>query len=341
MALKSSCPKDRVLGGCMPILYGIILFYSFFSCSSIDLQDYYDENLNQHSKYIAVIGDIQSYTISDSTMEYYKSTINWLRNQIDSGIKIKSVLQLGDITEINSPFEWNLFKHYSINLYSVIPFYVCTGNHDYDWDEQSKIKNRSSSHINEYAHFYLSDSNIVDYYDTNSLENYISKLPIDDSILLIALEFGPRVEVVKWASDHVVSHPNNSFILMTHEWLTRRGIRISSGSYAESHFSGYSSYSTPEEIWRSLVKPNNNIVCVICGHNGFSCSLFSKNDAGRDVPQILFNLQYQDNGGNGLIQLWEFPQGSDSLNICVYDTINQNWYMPDSTKLTFKFKNYL
>ena len=127
---------------------------------------------------------------------------------------------------------------------------------------------------------------------------------------------------------------------MTHEWLTRYGERVSSHSYAESQFKGFSSYSTPEEVWNDLVNPNDNVLCVICGHNGFAAKLFSENMAGRQVPQILFNLQYQENGGNGLLQLWEFHSASDSVKICAYDTVNSEWYMPDSTSVSFKYKNF-
>ena len=155
---------------------------------------------------------------------------------------------------------------------------------------------------------------------------------------MISLEFGPREEVVDWAKQFVLSNPEKEFILMTHEWLTSDGKRVSTNSFAESHFNGYSSYSTPEYIWSDLVYPNNNVLCVLCGHNGFSANLLSQNSCGRVVPQVLFNLQYQDNGGNGLIQLWEIPYQSDSINICVYDTINHDWYLPDSTSLKFRFK---
>lgn len=81
------------------------------------------------------------------------------------------------------------------------------------------------------------------------------------------------------------------FILMTHEWLSAQGIRLNAGTHAQLQFEGYSSYSTPEEIWNLLVKDNDNIVCVLCGHEkNFSCCYVSENNCGRKVPQIMFNL---------------------------------------------------
>ena len=297
-----------------------------------------DSGINPESEYLMVIGDIQVYTSSPEANVFYVKTIEWMIEQYSRGLKIESVLQVGDVTENNKPALWNNFKTATSDIATMIPYFVCTGNHDYDWGERAAIPDRSSTHINEYCHFRLSDSRIVEYYEGNSLENYVAALPEEIGASLLVLEFGPRTEVVRWAKNYVEKHKDKRFILMTHEWLTTAGERISTGSYAERQFKGYSTYSSPEELWESLVKPNDNIVCVLCGHNGFSSKLFSENDAGREVPQILFNLQYQENGGNGLVHLWEFPQGSEYVNICCYDTFNRDWYMPDSTSVSFKFR---
>lgn len=298
-----------------------------------------DPNLNADSEYLVVFGDIQEYTVSQFTIPYYDLSVEWIQSQIEEGIRIRSLMHVGDITCGNERDQWFLFHNHTYRIASVIPFYSCTGNHDYDINENKQITQRSSSRINEYAHFSMTDYGIVEYYEGSSLENYIARLFLDDNDLyLIALEFGPRKEVLEWVDNRLKENQNNRFILLTHEWLTRTGTRISAGSYAEKQLKGYSSYSTPEEIWQQIVRPNPNVVCVLCGHNGFFACLNSINDAGRPVPQILFNLQYLNNGGNGIIQLWEFPVESDSVRICAYDTINRNWYMPDSTTVSFKYR---
>lgn len=297
----------------------------------------FDTNLNKLSDYFVVFGDLQAYTLNRERVSYYDMSIKWIEEQSLLGVNITDILQVGDITESNSESQWKLFNEYTYDIATWIPYFACTGNHDYSWVENSKIAERKSTRINSFAHFPLVDSKIEAYFESNSLENYVGCLSDKRKTRLLVLEFGPRKEVLKWASDYVVSHPDERFILMTHEWLTRYSKRISKGSYAEMQFSGYSSYSTPEEIWEYLVKPNNNIVCVLCGHNGFAGKVYTENDFGRVVPQILFNLQYQENGGNGYVQLWEFRDSSDFVSICVYDTINRNWVMSDSTAISFRF----
>lgn len=125
---------------------------------------------------------------------------------------------------------------------------------------------------------------------------------------------------------------------MTHEWLDSNGERMEIGTHAEIHFKGCSSYSTPEDVWNLLVKNNDNIVCVLSGHEkAFSCVHLSENVFGRKVPQILFNLQFLPNGGDGIIQIWKFSDNSDSFFVYAYDTINGQYYKSDSSTFCVPF----
>lgn len=283
--------------------------------------------IDQDDSYIIVFGDLQTYTMG-RYIEYYRHSCEWIRNQYDAGYNIQSILAVGDITQNNTPEQWLSFKTASDTVTSVIPYFVCVGNHDYSWSS-SKIYDRSNTKINTYAHFPLTDEQIVDYYQDGDLANYVAKLNVQTDLMLLSLEFAPREEVLSWAIDYVGSHTDNVFVLMTHEWLTGKGERIVSGSDSESQLNGYSSYTLPEQIWCRLVSRYNNILCIICGHDGFSTKSFTPNDSGRLVPQILFNLQSVANGGNGLIQIWKFDSESFTVRVSIYDTINDRVYEPD------------
>lgn len=123
---------------------------------------------------------------------------------------------------------------------------------------------------------------------------------------------------------------------MTHEFLTGKGERISSSSYTSQQLKN-TTWNSPEQVWQQLVKDNDNIFCVLCGHNGFFTYLMSDNASDRSVPQILFNLQYLENGGDGWVQLWEFPQNSDSVNVILYNTLRREW-KSDIGKLKLRYK---
>lgn len=325
------------------IVFLFILSILFVSCDkNEDIQlewepQSIDENLNRDSEYIVVIGDIQEYTNDNESSIYYEETMRWIWSQYRYGIKIKCILQVGDITNNNAQNQYETFYRYTYPVANVIPYVTCIGNHDYVWNAHLKIENRNQTSFSDYTSFELTKSLVVDSFEPNRMENIVVENVINGKpYYILVLEFGARQEVVKWAGDYAKNHQDKKFILMTHEFLNRDGNRISANSYAGRQLRN-TTWSTPEEIWEGMIKENDNIVCVLCGHNGFYGYQLSQNSYDRMVPQILFNLQYQDNGGNGLVQLWEFPQGSDFVHIDVYNTIQRQWYS-DSTTTKFSFK---
>lgn len=296
-----------------------------------------DPVLNNTSEYIIVLGDLQVYTNTPHTFPYLESTMNWIWSQQQHGKNIKCVLQTGDVTENNLRSQYDIFLEYTAPVAANIPYISCPGNHDYTWVDGSLILDRYSTLFSEYTAFDTVKSKIVEQFEAGRMENII----VENTIMghrydIISLEFGPRKEVVEWVRKHVASHPERRYILMTHEHLTSKGERISKGAYSVSQLRN-TTVTSPEQLWKQLINENNNIVCVLCGHNGFSTQLFSENANGREVAQILFNLQYQANGGDGWIQIWEFPLGKDYVNVDVYNTISRQFH-PDKPRFQFKYK---
>lgn len=313
-------------------------FYVTTACSSN--KEIIDVPLTNEdeAEFIIAFGDIQCYTMNDANIEYYKSSIEWINDHKKQGMKINCILQYGDVTETNAEEEWERFYSSTKDIASIIPFYACVGNHDYDRTPGKYILGRNTTRINDYANFPLTRSSIVAYYETDRLENYVAKVSIlGKAVYLLVLEFAVRTEILQWAKAYVESHSDCLFVLMTHEWLSDNIIRVSNDSYAYWQIGSGSTFSTAEQVWESLVWPNNNIVCVLCGHNVLTGQLLSKNQAGREVPQIMLNTQKLENGGNGIIQIWEFSHKSDLVKICAYDSINNVWFKPEYTSITFPF----
>lgn len=288
-----------------------------------------DSIFNPSSDYIVVIGDIQEYTVSDEMNYYLKETCNWIRSQQKYFNCFACVLQNGDLTWANSIPQWNYADIGFSYLGTEVLLIPSIGNHDYTWGKNYEITDRNSTKINSLKTLSTLRRRPMEQFEPNRLDNIIVPIKVGrDTINIIALEFGPRKEVIAWADSIVQANPNGKYFLMTHEFLSGAGQRIDEGSYAALHFPNIS-HSTPQEIWDNLVYPNDNILCVLCGHSGFCKYLYSPNKTGRKVCQILFNLQYQDNGGDGMIQLWEFPNDENTINISVYNTIKRVFY-PDS-----------
>ena len=327
-----------------PQLY-ILLTIVFYSCSKtvdewqVEETDIIEEDLilNNQSEYIIVLGDIQIYTSQIAALKYLRQTMDWINAQNKYGKNINCILQVGDITNNNSYTHWEHFYDCTYQSNDIL-YIACTGNHDYDWDSNGKINDRNSTHINDFASFPLTKLNIIDYFEPGKIENVVIANSIHGERLdIIVLEFGPREEVLDWINKYVAEHQGVRYILMTHEFLTRDGKRISKNSYAEQQLRN-TTWSSPEQIWEKVVSKNDNILCVLCGHSGFTAHLFTKNDYNRDVPQVLFNLQFQENGGDGMIQLWEFPEKSDSASVKVYNTIKREFHPDSSTSFKFRYR---
>ena len=296
-----------------------------------------DSIFNVNSDYIVVIGDIQEYTVSDEMVYYLNETCDWIRSQQKYFNCITCVLQDGDLTWNNFDYQWSYADFAFAHLGSDILLIPSIGNHDYTWHTDSEIKDRTSTLLNSMRSLGYLRGLPMEQFEEGRLDNIIVPVKVgNDTMNIISLEFGPRKEVVTWADSTVQHNPKKKYILMTHEWMSRDGERIVSGSYADTQFPNLS-HSTPQEIWERLVYPNDNILCVLCGHNGFCKYLYSTNQAGREVCQVLFNLQYQENGGDGMIQLWEFPKDKNIINISVYNTIKREFHSNPDTSISVQY----
>lgn len=283
-----------------------------------------------------ILGDLQEYTTGKSTnMRMFENTVNWIDAQINSGVSINCVLQVGDVTASNEEGQWVNYKKTIAKIEDDVPVILCIGNHDYTWNNQSIIVDRNATLFNKYID-YSKNVDIVASFEEGRRENIIAKVNVGNDIFnVISLEFGPRDEVLDWANGIVSSNTDDRFILMTHEFLDGDGNRISSGSFAAAQLQNTSNNS-PEMVWRKIVYNNPNLIAVLCGHNGFYAHCFSPNCIGGQIPQVLFNVQYQPNGGDSWIQVWKIDDSANSVDIFTYNCVSQK-IITDS-KLLFHYK---
>lgn len=329
------------------ITIAILLLVTAFLSSCAEDFDYvfrnnFDCKLDKDAEYILVIGDVQDYTYDAKlARQYFMPTHNWIRGMNMQGYQIDCVLQTGDITNDNEDWQYGYFLDNTRDLAKEVLYITCTGNHDYNWGAGSEINDRNSSKLTRFCSFPKTTEAIEAYFEKGKLDNIVVRNTIrGERCDILVLEFGPRPEVVEWARIYVESHPERKFILMTHEFLEgpAPGKRIKDGSsYAEKQFKSIPA-STPQYVWENLVYPNDNIRCVLCGHNSFSLHTYEANAAGRMVPLLLFNLQNVENGGNGLIMVWRIPKGQGDIDVKVYNT-NTNELYRDSIDETFNWHN--
>lgn len=340
-------------------LIAITIISALASCSDMPAQKPVDDNgddkeelqrwygFADNADYIAVMGDVQEYVRVADNLPYFEQTMEWLKYQADAGANIKAMAFVGDLTDGNDDVsQWMNYQRISSIATMSIPTVVVSGNHDFDWERSAShytaIRDRASCHLTQFANTRLLSEHIVSSFRPDSIDNIVFRNEIDGKrIDIIALEFGTRPEVLDWAVDYVEAHPQHRFIVLTHELLLSDGkFCVSPWTFADQQFGVYNiPYSTPEEVWSRLVKPHNNVIAMLCGHNGFSrMNDYEKvNDTGRKVPIVLFNLQYQENGGDGLVAIWEFPHGINQVNIRIIDTKTSTFLEGENTSFTFTY----
>ena len=293
--------------------------------------------LNPSSEYIAIFGDIQNYTSSNSDIKYYCTSVEWLLSNLRHGQHINCVLHTGDITWTNSPSSWKLFERETSALAKETLYLSAIGDHDYTWHDKIYISDRSDTHFNEYMCFPGTKSKLVAQFESNHFENVIVENQIwGERYDIISLEFGPREEVVAWANEYVSSHPDVKFILLNHEYLEAGGGIRTTNLKCVARIRN-SSYTKPAQLWSRLIKDNDNIVCVICGHVGGLYALtLMENAFGREVPQIEHNIQGSAYRYDNWLMLWEFPQVGDSVSIV--NTGSGVFYKDSRSLFTFRYR---
>lgn len=289
------------------------------------------------SEFISVFGDIQYYT-NATYIDLFKRSLDWIE-YFSNDINILCTLHTGDITQGNDKHEWSNFKKATGSLAEKIPFISNIGDHDYTWDEKSKITSRNSTQINEYIRFPLVTKKIESEFESGRIENIVVRNEIHgERYDLLLLEFGPRKEVVEWAIDWVSSHPDIKYILMNHEYLEAGGGRRTSGLKCEMRLKDHN-YTTPEQLWKQLIKCNDNISWVLCGHvGGLYAVTYEKNDFGREVCQIEHNIQGSLYRYENWVMMWEFPVDSEDAVVSIVNARTGELFESKDTLFTFKYR---
>ncbi len=277
---------------------------------------------------IAVLPDTQNY--SQKFPETFLAQTRWIAEQ-KAARNISCVLHLGDVTNTSAPAEWEVAQRSMRQLDSIVPYFMVPGNHDYG--EGGKTQNRETL-FSEYfpVSHYRGQPTFGGTYDRESdrLENAYYRFTANGrKFLVLALEFGPRKDVVRWANGVVEKHRNHEVILITHAYMYYDDTRYDVKTYGTNQKWNPHHYPVAKvtnddvtdgtELWNDLVSRHENFVLTLNGHvlgDGLG-RLTSQTPAGRDVHQHLVNFQMRPKGGDGWLRLIEFK--ADGTSAQTYD----------------------
>ena len=149
-------------------------------------------------------------------------------------------------------------------------------------------------------------------------------------ILVITTEFAPRPDVLDWARELAGSEKfrGHKVIAMTHSYLKQR-----SAEYTKNTSYKITPQTSGKDFWDKFVSVSPNVVLVVCGHTGkpgdFEDAVayrVDKNTAGKNVHQMMFNVQisgggWEGNGGDGWLRILEFMPDGKTVKVKTYSPL--------------------
>ena len=296
-----------------------------------------------------LLGDPQGYVKYAVNQPILELCTAWIADNIDN-LHIRAVLCTGDLVEQNenavpdsrmldrtSREMWQASSRAFERLDDRVPYIVSCGNHDYGYK-------RAENGITNFPDYFPIERNsawrgccVATFPNRNrraSLENAAFEFsdPAWGKLLVVTTEFHPRDEVLGWAAKLIggKTYAGHRVIYMTHGYLTNG---------KEARHIAEDRYDIPPgnagaEIWHKLVKPSSNIDLVICGHTANGNGEFAdnvsyridRNDAGKKVHQMMFNVQtlgggWEGNGGDGWLRILEFLPDGKTIRVRTYSPL--------------------
>ena len=294
-----------------------------------------------------LMGDPQGYTKYDINQPLFELCTVWCADNIDN-LNIKAVLLTGDLVEQNenivrnrkmlnqtSKQMWEWASHCMERLDGKVPYIISPGNHEYGYVRGDE----GFTHFPEYFTFER-NSKLADCL-VSALPNREGRVSLENSayafhdknwgdILVITSEWAPRDTVLSWANKLCASdtYKNYKVIFMTHSFLREETAERTKDEHYKIQPRNYG-----QDIWEKLVEPSDNIRLVICGHTGepgsFEKSVAyrkDKNHSGKDVHQMMFNVQilgggWEGNGGDGWLRILEFMPDGKTIKVKTYSPL--------------------
>lgn len=283
---------------------------------------------------IAIIPDTQSSTSIDSNI--FWNAMQHLKTNA-TALNLRAVIGEGDIVQTGGTLlEWTNGVIGWGKIYSNdIPVLVPQGNHDFDENGTIFIGTRALTNFNTYfgTNYYRAKSWFNgDFYGTsNHAENAYFFLTNGPSVYgFMQLEFGPRTNVMNWATNVIGSNNLVHWFITTHSYLYRDNSRVDpSDLYDPKVWQCCTNAADGEDMWNYFVKSYPNIVAVFSGHDlgDGQGRLAQQGTFGNVVSQYLFNYQVgtDDNGVSGRYQILRFRPQRGLVQVQTYSPVTDTY----------------
>lgn len=274
---------------------------------------------------IAVLPDTQYY--SKTYPGLFTAQTGWLVNNRER-LDIRFVIHLGDITDTNTPREWQNARDSMRLLDGVVPYSIIPGNHDHGPKGNATTRDTL---LNDYFDFkaHAAQPTFGGAMEEGKLENTYHLFEAGGrEWIILCLEWAPRDQTIEWAGSVMEKHADRTGILVTHAYMNNNDRRYDHTDKANPQTYNPHHYKTPgpvndgEQLWQKLVR-KHNFAFTLNGHvlGDGAGYLASTSDRGKVVHQILSNYQMRDLGGEGYLRLLEFQPDGKTVRIKSYSPV--------------------
>lgn len=292
---------------------------------------------------IAVLPDTQYY--ASSWPDIFLAQTRWLVEK-RAERQIAFVLHTGDLVDEDNPAQWAVASQAMHALDGQIPYVITAGNHDYDAAHLADRMGMGSAYFPPAQ--MAANPWFQGTFEADHIENSYNLFDVPGGRwLVLALEFGPRDEVLAWANQILAAFHDTPAIVITHAYLYRDGTRYDHVGSPGQRFNPHdyvmmgqtgTTINDGAEMWTKLVQPNSNVKLVFSGHDvngggippGTAARLASTRADGTTVQQVLANYQTciappcesvhgeSVHGGNGFLRLLRFPAAGHTVSVETY-----------------------
>lgn len=328
----------------------VIAFLSLLSITPVNAQNRADrQKLTEADSFsMILLGDPQGYVKYDLNQPIFDLCTAWIADNIEQ-LHIKAVLCTGDLVETNeniirnrnmvnqtSHEMWQASSRAFARLDNKVPYIISCGNHDYGYKSSETGITRFPEYFPFERNTAWRDIAVAALPNRNgipSLEN--AAFEFSDAkwgkILVITSEFYPRDEVLNWAKEVSMNdkYKDSFVIFMTHGYMETQKKNAALREKEDCAIPG----NAGVEIWEKLVR-SSNIRLLICGHTADGNGVFAdnvayrvdKNDAKKNVHQMMFNVQtlgggWEGNGGDGWLRILEFMPDGKTIKVRTYSPL--------------------
>lgn len=245
---------------------------------------------------IVHIGDTQNSTGYNGEPKF-QAMFDWIAENVDT-MNMVYLTHAGDVTQINTEAQWSEAKEGFDKIEGLLPYAISLGNHDYAAPSHGIAgESRDDRHFNKYFEYdeYAKNSWFGEAFEEGSRTNLYNLIDVDcnedgtvdEEYLFMALEYGPRDEVVDWACEALEKYSDRKAIITTHCYFETNG----SYEIKDVHMSGYEWKDANEgfDLWNKILYEYPNVVMLTCGHSQGEATWqqVNKNKVGNNVVQIL------------------------------------------------------